>query len=97
MSFTLDLYEVSQCNPCSTEAFTKKSGGSPTISYPNGFETARVALENPVALLWLVAKKLVPVTFTEASQAIEKAHGPGAAKKLREDFAKAARPATPGP
>jgi len=90
MSFNLDLSAIARENPCDASYFSKKSSGASTISYPNGWtskDVERVARENPVALLWLVAKRLVPTTFSEANAALNKVHGKDAADKVRAAFA----------
>jgi hypothetical protein len=90
MSFTLDLSNIAAHGPCDASYFTKKSGGSAAISYPNGWtskDVERVAGDNPVALLWLVSKRLVPTTFSEANAALNKVHGKDAADKVRAAFA----------
>jgi len=90
MAFTLDLADIAACGPCDASYFTKKSGGKRTITYQDGWttkDTERVIRENPIALLWLVSKQLIPVTFSEANAAIKSVLGEDAAKKVRKDFA----------
>jgi len=90
MAFTLELSKIAECDPCSVAHFAKKAKGLSSISYPDGWQasdTERVAKENGVALLWLVSKQLIPVTFSEANAAINKALGKDAAEKVREAFA----------
>jgi hypothetical protein len=103
MSFTIYLSDIAKCGPCDARYFASAviadSVGAvrtaQSITYPNGWQatdTERVVRSNPVALLWLVSKQLVPVTFSQANAAIKKVHGDDAAEEIRKAFAAGPNP-----
>jgi hypothetical protein len=94
MSFTITLDSLRECGACSTAHFESKAGGALALDYPHGWQpadTERVAVENPVALLWLVSRRLVPVSFSQANAALRKVHGVDTVKKIRAAFVAGAK------
>lgn len=76
--FILKRESLLKAGACSLEWFDKRStDGGYTAVYPNGWdqaETDRVATENPLGLLFLLAQGLIPVTRAHVFEAIERIH-----------------------
>jgi len=103
--FVLDRAALEACNACDFSAFEKKSGGTHQAIYSDGWteaETERLAKDNPIGLLFLVSKNLVPVTSLEARAAIRKASGESVLSAVMGEFrargeAAKKKPASPPP
>jgi hypothetical protein len=96
--FKLDLSQITENAACSADHFFLKSGGSTVIEYPNGWQpsdSSRVAKENPIALLWLVSKRLIPVGFSEANRILDETYGKEKATEIRDAFRDAGRSRAP--
>lgn len=76
--FILRRESLIKAGACTLEWFDKRStDGGYTCEYPNGWdqaETDRVATENPLGLLFLLAQGLIPVNRAHVFEAIERIH-----------------------
>jgi hypothetical protein len=77
--FILDHADRSGCDdgpdgsPFWQRETRRLNGDGNVLVYPNGFELDRVAKDDPVVLLWLVSKRLIPVGLGAALAAIKRA------------------------
>jgi len=89
--FVLDRSALEACGACELSAFEKKSEGTHQIVYSDGWQgsdTARMARENPVGLLFLTMHSLIPVTGSAARAAIEKISGKSTLSTVMAEFAR---------
>jgi hypothetical protein len=99
VAFQIRREDLKKCNACRFDAFEAKAGGADAITYPNGWQasdTARVALGDPIALLFLALNRLIPITYLEAVNAVKAAHGKEAHKVVTQ-FLRQAQPPPPPP
>lgn len=87
--FILKREALLKAGACTFEWFDKRStDGGYTAQYPNGWtqeETDRVATENPLGLLFLLAQGLIPVTRAHVFEAIERIHTKGGFERIKKE------------
>ncbi len=98
--FAIKRAELERLRACDLAFFDKHGarirGGA--IEYPNGWtpqDTARVAKDDPIALLWLVSRGIVPVAPNAARAAVKQAHGKSADKVFLDFKERGARVTSP--
>jgi hypothetical protein len=95
--FILKREDLLKAGACTLEWFdTRSTDGGYTTQYPNGWdqaETDRVATENPIGLLWLVANSLIPINQRTAKEAIERIHGKDGFDAIKKESRERAREA----